>query len=69
MSADAPACPFCGSEQTEQVSAWGGQMITSQARCAACNTYFEVVQQDFETAWTTSYDDDRSDPPQPGRCC
>lgn len=40
-------CPFCDSERVEIVSAWGGQMITSQARCTACNTYFEAVRDDL----------------------
>jgi hypothetical protein len=61
VSQTAPSCPFCDSDQTEQISAWGGQIITSQARCRNCNTYFEVVREDFDTPWTTSYEDDRSE--------
>ncbi len=64
------ACPFCGSEDVEQVAAWGGQIITSQAHCRACGTYFEVVRDSFagpagsdgsmrEPVWTTSSEDDR----------
>jgi RNA polymerase subunit RPABC4/transcription elongation factor Spt4 len=40
----AAACPFCGSTDTEAVGAWGGQLITSQACCRSCHTYFEVVR-------------------------
>ena len=40
-------CPFCGSDQVEVVSAWGGQLITTQLRCRACNTHFEAVRDDF----------------------
>jgi len=42
------ACPFCGSADVEAVGAWGGQLITSQARCRRCNTYFEVVRDVFD---------------------
>jgi sarcosine oxidase delta subunit len=42
-------CPFCGSHDVELVSAWGGQMITSQVRCRGCNTYFEAIRDQFET--------------------
>jgi transcriptional regulator NrdR family protein len=59
------SCPFCESEDVELVSAWGGQMITSQMRCRSCQTYFEAIR---EEPWTISYDDDRSAPPPPGRC-
>ena len=41
-------CPFCGSEDIEQVSAWGSQIITRQVRCRSCNTYFEAVRDEFE---------------------
>lgn len=41
-------CPFCGSADVELVGAWGGQLITSQARCRACNTYFEAVRDAFD---------------------
>jgi hypothetical protein len=66
-------CPFCDSDDVELVSAWGGQMITSQMRCRSCQTYFEAVRGEFESAtseepWTTSYDDDRSAPLPPDRC-
>jgi transposase-like protein len=44
----APACPFCGSSEVEFVSPFAGQIITSQFRCRACNTYFEAVREDFE---------------------
>jgi hypothetical protein len=41
-------CPFCGSSDIEDVSRWGGQIITRQVRCRSCNTYFEVVREDFD---------------------
>jgi hypothetical protein len=44
------ACPHCGSADTETVGAWGGQLITSQARCRRCNTYFEAVRDAFDPA-------------------
>lgn len=40
-------CPFCDSDEVELVSAWGGQLITSQFRCRQCNTPFEAVREDF----------------------
>ncbi len=47
MSGSAAACPFCGSTDVETVAAWGGQLITSQARCRSCNTYFEALRDVF----------------------
>jgi transposase-like protein len=44
----APACPFCGAENAERVGQWGGQIITAQWRCRACNTYFEALREDFD---------------------
>ena len=41
-------CPFCDSPDVELVSAWGGQIITSQMRCRRCNSYFEAVREEFE---------------------
>lgn len=41
-------CPFCGSEDVEPIGAWGGQIITSQVRCRACNTYFEAIRGEFD---------------------
>ena len=49
-------CPFCGSSDVEEVSQWGGQIITRQMRCRACNTYFEALRDD---SWTSSSGDDR----------
>ena len=42
------ACPYCGSDEVEIVSPFGGQIITSQLRCLACNSYFEAIREDFE---------------------
>ena len=44
---DEVACPFCGSSDVEPVAGWGGQIITRQCRCRACNTYFEAIRDDF----------------------
>ena len=47
-------CPFCNATMVERVGQWGGQIITAQWRCRACNSYFEAVREDF---------DDRDAPP------
>jgi transposase-like protein len=44
---EAVRCPFCDSEDVETVSDRGGQLMTSQLRCRACNSYFEAVREDF----------------------
>ena len=41
-------CPFCDSADVERVAQWGGQIITAQWRCGACNSYFEAVREDFD---------------------
>ena len=43
-----PDCPFCSSHDCELVSQFGGQIITAQWRCGACNSYFEAVREDFD---------------------
>lgn len=43
-----PLCPYCHSGQVELVSPFGGQIITSQFRCRACQSYFEAIREDFE---------------------
>ena len=50
-------CPFCSSEDVEVVSPWGGQIITKQMRCRACNTYFEAIREEFESSTSSSADD------------
>ena len=40
-------CPHCDSAKVELVAPWGGQIITAQMRCLACNTYFEAIRDDF----------------------
>ena len=32
----------------ERVGQWGGQIITSQWQCKACNSYFEALREDFD---------------------
>ena len=49
----APSCPFCGAGAVERVGQWGGQIITSQWRCEACNSYFEAVRDDFHDVTPT----------------
>ena len=62
MSATKLTCPFCDSREIELVSAWGGQLITSQMRCRSCLTYFEAIR---EEPWKISYDDGRlAQPPR-----
>ena len=41
-------CPFCSSPEVERVAQWGGQIITAQWKCDACNSYFEAVRDDFD---------------------
>ena len=41
-------CPFCDSGDVERVAQWGGQIITAQWKCGACNSYFEAVREDFD---------------------
>jgi sarcosine oxidase delta subunit len=50
MSQTALTCPFCDSAEIEIVSAWGGQLITSQVRCRGCNTYFEALRDALPSA-------------------
>lgn len=40
-------CPFCDSADVETVSAWGGQLMTRQMHCRACNSHFEAVREEF----------------------
>ena len=59
---DVPRCPFCESAEVEVVAPWGGQLITSQLRCRACNTHFEALRSAFsgpdgeadQPRWTSS---------------
>ncbi|MHB8691523.1 MAG: PaaD-like zinc ribbon domain-containing protein [Solirubrobacteraceae bacterium] len=48
MSTESDLCPFCGAEEIELVSPWGGQLITSLVRCRACNTHFESIRDAFD---------------------
>jgi hypothetical protein len=40
----APACPFCGSGETELMSLFGSSPLTSQYYCRTCRTVFEQVK-------------------------
>jgi transposase-like protein len=46
---EVPACPFCEARDVERVSQWGGQIITAQWRCRACNSYFEALREELHT--------------------
>lgn len=41
---DSVACPFCGSDDTEQFSAFGSAISTSQYYCIDCRTVFEFMK-------------------------
>ncbi|MDT3437742.1 hypothetical protein [Haloarcula sp. 1CSR25-25] len=41
-----PECPFCGSNDTEQESAFGSEISKSQYYCHSCNTMFERLKYD-----------------------
>lgn len=41
-------CPFCDSPEVEAIAPWGGQLITRQMRCRACNTHFEALRDAFD---------------------
>jgi hypothetical protein len=43
-----PSCPFCHAGDVERVGQWGGQMITAQWVCHACNSHFEAIRDDFD---------------------
>ncbi len=60
MTKPQPACPFCGElERTVLVSQFGGQLITAQWRCAACNSYFEALRSDFDAPAPPAIDEDK----------
>jgi hypothetical protein len=50
MEGSQPDCPFCDSTDVTAEMQWGGQIITSQWRCNACNSYFEAVRPEFDDA-------------------
>jgi hypothetical protein len=62
MSGAGVSCPFCGSADVELVSAWGGQLITSQLRCRGCNTHFEALREDFAASRVGGAGQDRGRP-------
>jgi transposase-like protein len=39
-----PACPFCGSNETELMSLFGSSALTSQYYCRGCRSAFEQVK-------------------------
>jgi transposase-like protein len=39
-----PACPFCGSTDSEMIALFGSQLLTSQFYCRGCHTVFEAVR-------------------------
>ena len=58
-------CPFCESADVEDVSQWGGQIITRQLRCRSCNSYFEAIRDEFVTRAEPSEAPLRPAPPPP----
>jgi hypothetical protein len=62
------SCPFCNSEDVEVVSPWGGQIITCQARCRRCKTYFEAIREEFGQSGSAAVDArDVPEPSSPGK--
>ncbi len=43
-----PTCPFCGSQDVEQESAFGSEISKSQYYCNGCHTMFERLKYDGE---------------------
>ena len=43
-----PDCPHCGAQEVQLVSAFGGQLMTSQWQCKHCGSYFEALREDFD---------------------
>lgn len=41
---DRARCPFCGGRETEQFSAFGSAVSTSQYYCRPCRTVFEFMK-------------------------
>ena len=41
---EAIACPFCGSEESEQYSVFGSSLSVSQYYCRGCRTVFEAFK-------------------------
>ena len=41
---DSVTCPFCDGHDTEQFSAFGGQVSTSQYYCSHCRTVFDCFR-------------------------
>lgn len=37
-------CPYCGAEETEPLSLFGKQLMTTQLYCLRCHTPFEYVK-------------------------
>lgn len=45
-----PACPFCGSTDTERESAFGSEVSAEQHYCHGCHTVFERIKYDGRSA-------------------
>jgi acyl-CoA thioesterase FadM len=45
---DRLTCPFCDSPDVARIGQWGGQIITAQWVCRACNSHFEAIREDFD---------------------
>lgn len=49
---EGPACPFCGSTDTEPESAFGTEVSAEQHYCNGCYTVFERIKYDGASADT-----------------
>lgn len=46
VETDDTVCPFCDAHDSELISLFGSQLLTSQYRCRACASYFEGLRED-----------------------
>ena len=55
---EAPPCPFCGDEETELTSPFGGQLSVASYWCLGCRSPFEFMK------WSSGLESglDREDP-------
>ncbi len=45
---EAVACPFCDSDDSSPLAAFGSLLMTAQYYCNACHTTFEWVRQESD---------------------
>jgi transposase-like protein len=44
--AEGVCCPFCEASDTQLISLFGSQLLTSHYRCRACGSYFEGLRRE-----------------------